>query len=601
MDVCFLALGAARQMDASTSIIRNIEAQTSKRVRYHLLVDKPRAQLHAQMQSSVTAWRGVPKSKLHLHSVRRLSPETKALYDGGHFWFRLLERSMYLIVLTRARYKRLASSATGPGPIYLYKPLLHLVLPRWLEKVIVLDTDIFLFSDIAQLWAAFARFGPSELIGVAEEQAPATLARALTPALIRAPAPTQTPCPEEQAPSYQEVRALGGFGVNGGVQLLALDKMRASASYAARMASYASRGHAGLPMKPGGIGWLGDQTLYSWMSANGSKGGRAVFHMLPCGWNRQIGTHMAAWPGFWARHACASRCHLLHGNYMNHKGLMESLKARRRALRPGGSAKWTSHGGRFSAGRPNGPLVRRHGAAAPHGPQIQSAGRRAHARRRGARVLPRARRRGRGPRRAGARGGGAARAEASARASSRGPRARPRRARPRPRSRPSRNAVKTLRKSLRPKVINRAEIKAQITVAISKTPCGTAAAPRRPRRGPRTLPRPEVLTQHAALLRDLEPAAEALAQPVLRAVRRPAACRRHDDVVRLVKPAGALVHTSPVPPLCIHLGAVFDATHPFRTPTRRSTSMRTTWPTRWTTWRSSASWAPRGPSRWSRG
>ena len=61
------------------------------------------------------------------------------------------------------------------------------------------------------------------------------------------------------------------------------------------------------------------------MSVNGT-GGRAVFHLLPCGWNRQIGTHMAGWRGFWAAHACASPCHLLHGNYVGHKRLMESLK-----------------------------------------------------------------------------------------------------------------------------------------------------------------------------------------------------------------------------------------------------------------------------------
>eukprot|EP00967_Tisochrysis_lutea_P069414 scaffold91227_cov27-Tisochrysis_lutea.AAC.2 len=41
------------------------------------------------------------------------------------------------------------------------------------------------------------------------------------------------------------------------------------------------------PMKDGGIGWLGDQTLYSWMSVN-STGHRRFFHDLPCGWNRQV-------------------------------------------------------------------------------------------------------------------------------------------------------------------------------------------------------------------------------------------------------------------------------------------------------------------------
>lgn len=51
-------------------------------------------------------------------------------------------------------HRKLASSATGPGGIYLYKPLLHLLLPSWVSHLIVLDTDLFLFADIAQLWRA---------------------------------------------------------------------------------------------------------------------------------------------------------------------------------------------------------------------------------------------------------------------------------------------------------------------------------------------------------------------------------------------------------------------------------------------------------------
>jgi hypothetical protein len=54
-----------------------------------------------------------------------------------------------------------------------------------------------------------------------------------------------------------------------------LDEMRASSHYADLMDAYATRGFRGKPMKPGGIGWLGDQTLYSWMSVNGT-GGREV-------------------------------------------------------------------------------------------------------------------------------------------------------------------------------------------------------------------------------------------------------------------------------------------------------------------------------------
>ena len=67
------------------------------------------------------------------------------------------------------------------------------------------------------------------------------------------------------------MRALGGVGYNGGVQLLRLDAMRSSAAYAAAIERYAAGGFGrpgAPPMKEGGIGWLGDQTLYSWMSVN---------------------------------------------------------------------------------------------------------------------------------------------------------------------------------------------------------------------------------------------------------------------------------------------------------------------------------------------
>ena len=120
-----------------------------------------------------------------------------------------------------------------------------------------------------------------------------------------------------------QVRALGGMGLNGGVQLLALSRMRTSRAYAKLISAYTVRPMRH-PMKPGGIGWLGDQTLYSWMSVNGT-GGRDVFHLIPCGWNRQIGTHMAGWPHFWERHRCATPCHLLHGNYVGHKKVSPRL------------------------------------------------------------------------------------------------------------------------------------------------------------------------------------------------------------------------------------------------------------------------------------
>jgi hypothetical protein len=275
VEVCFLALGPAVQMDRSAPVIRNIDAhsQRPKTVRYHLLVDQPTAVLRARMRLFGATWRGIAKRRVHLHSVGDAPPVAQSLY------------------------KQLSRTATGPGPIYLYKPLLHLVLPSWLTKLIVLDTDLFVTADIAGLWGEFARFSSTALLGLAVEQ----------------------------CPSYQQVRALGGFGLNGGVQLLHLSRMRASARYAEVLAAYTSTPMR-YPMKEGGIGWLGDQTLYSWMSVNAS-GGRSVFHLLPCGWNRQTGTHMAGWPHFWRDHQCDAPCNLIHGNFVGHKRFMESLKA----------------------------------------------------------------------------------------------------------------------------------------------------------------------------------------------------------------------------------------------------------------------------------
>tara|TARA_B110001452_G_scaffold41582_1_gene31859 strand:- start:2143 stop:3393 length:1251 start_codon:yes stop_codon:yes gene_type:complete len=269
IEVCFLAMGKPTQVDYAVSIIRNIEAHAASDVRYHMIVDKPPAPLAAQMRQR-SVWRGLPMDRVRLQTIADMPSEARTLY------------------------KALSKTATGPGPLYLFKPLLHLVLPESVKRVIVLDTDLFLFTNLRGMWDLFGRFDAQQLIGLAQEQ----------------------------CPSYQEVRALGGRGYNGGVQLLHLERMRNSKPYEALMWRHARRQ---LPMKPGGIGWLGDQTLYSWMSVNGS-GAEWLFFELPCGWNRQIGTHMAGWKGFWKAHRCAEPCALLHGNFANHKQFMEALK-----------------------------------------------------------------------------------------------------------------------------------------------------------------------------------------------------------------------------------------------------------------------------------
>jgi len=149
VEVCFLAMGKPTQVDYAVSIIRNIEAHAANDVRYHMLVDKPPAPLEAQM-SARAVWRGLPMERIRLQSVVDISESAKTLY------------------------KALSATATGPGGLYLYKPLLHLVLPRSVPRVIVLDTDLFVFASLRGLWDLFGRFETPQLIGLAQARPPHT-------------------------------------------------------------------------------------------------------------------------------------------------------------------------------------------------------------------------------------------------------------------------------------------------------------------------------------------------------------------------------------------------------------------------------------------
>ena len=170
----------------------------------------------------------------------------------------------------RCLHANLVRLSHGPGRTYLLKPLLHFVLPPSVRRVLVLDTDVVMIRPLAELWGQFARFGPEAVLGLVAEQS------SLYPG--------------------------NAIGKNGGVQLLHLERMRRSPAYAAALDHYATgRGGAWL-------GYLGDQTLYSFMAY--SHG--ALFHSLGCEWNRQLSVHF----GLEAQrqHACAAPCGLLHAN-----------------------------------------------------------------------------------------------------------------------------------------------------------------------------------------------------------------------------------------------------------------------------------------------
>lgn len=191
----------------------------------------------------------------------------------------------------RCLHANLIRLAHGPGRSYLLKPLLHYILPPSVKRALVLDTDVVMIRPLAALWAQFASFGPEAMLGLVGEQSDLYHNRSI--------------------------------GKNGGVQLLHLERMRRSPTFAAALDYYAS-GRGGT-----WLGYLGDQTLYSLMAYTHG----ALFHNLGCEWNRQLSLHF----GLKAqrRHSCPAGCGLLHANQADLKCIGTAMQ-----VANGSCAEW---------------------------------------------------------------------------------------------------------------------------------------------------------------------------------------------------------------------------------------------------------------------
>ena len=104
-----------------------------------------------------------------------------------------------------ALHRNLSKLGVGPSFIYMYKPFLYQLLP--LDRVLVLDFDVLIFGDLRELWDQFDAFSPSSVLGLAHSQSPEYSDLGTWP---HKPGP----------------RA----GLNGGVQLQHLARMRADAA-----------------------------------------------------------------------------------------------------------------------------------------------------------------------------------------------------------------------------------------------------------------------------------------------------------------------------------------------------------------------------------
>ena len=77
----------------------------------------------------------------------------------------------------------------------------------------------------------------------------------------------------------------------------------------------------------GRIGYLGDQTLYTYMRA----GNHASSTCFRGGWNRQLSTHHASDPDFLEWFTCVDKCRVVHANQPALKGLAFGVQTKGRA------------------------------------------------------------------------------------------------------------------------------------------------------------------------------------------------------------------------------------------------------------------------------
>jgi hypothetical protein len=196
-----------RSMEAAASLIRRTATTSAARLRLHAIIMHPSAKV-------LQGWRYT--------SLRSMPAVARCLYAG------------------------LSRISHGPGPQFLYKPLLHYLMPADVRRLILLDTDVAVVADIGALHAQFARMAPSAVVGLVPEQT----VKLYPPPLC---------------------------GLNGGVQLLQLERMRSSVTYAKALDQLAS-GRDGR-----WIGFLGDQTAYTYMAHIDPS----LVHLLPCEFNRQ--------------------------------------------------------------------------------------------------------------------------------------------------------------------------------------------------------------------------------------------------------------------------------------------------------------------------
>ncbi|CAL1541060.1 unnamed protein product, partial [Lymnaea stagnalis] len=209
-----------------------------------------------------------------------------------------MENSVSLKIKTIHELLSGAKNTKFSDPLFYISIVLHEIMPKSVSKMILLDADLYITSDISKLYSLFDHFQPEQAVGMARDNQP--VYRNLLWEFRKKNPRTRVGDPPPD----------GLTGFNSGVVLLDLDKLRNSSRYNSYFTvnvllsivnKYQFEGH------------LGDQDFFTLLSFEYEE----LFYILPCGWNRQLCT-------WWRRDdlikifdayfKCIEPVHIWHGN-----------------------------------------------------------------------------------------------------------------------------------------------------------------------------------------------------------------------------------------------------------------------------------------------
>ncbi|XP_022085553.1 uncharacterized protein LOC110976527 [Acanthaster planci] len=231
---------------------KSILAKASINLHFFFVVDEPSKTFVLETLQDITN-QHIAKSKFQFHFIevdqlaQQLAPVVSMLQErvtGGHPYYQ--------------------------DAIFFLSVAIHRgILPSYVRRVVMLDTDLKFMADIRGLFDRFDLFTGDNIMGIAREMQP--VYRHLL-SLYRS---------QNQGTKVGGPPPDGLTGFNSGVVLLDLERMRRSAAY--RSFVNAEKIHE-LTEKYHFKGHLGDQDFFTLISLEKPD----LFHILPCSWNRQL-------------------------------------------------------------------------------------------------------------------------------------------------------------------------------------------------------------------------------------------------------------------------------------------------------------------------